>query len=416
MSGTPVRHKKFLVWLSLRLLLSRSKSLFSGTTWISFLGLAIGVGSLVVSMAVMSGFEYTLKKSVTDVTGHLKIRKNGLTSQDWEGVFKQIQTQEPSVEKYLEYGFLEGILAGGGQLSGVILQGVDPLQLDQVLNLKGRLIQGEFELKDEPQMPTVLIGKGIAQQYQVQRGSTVKVVFPLPSEVDPTQFRRKLVSMKVAGVLDLGKKEYDDRLIIIGLDSLKKVVDAKTSNGVLLRIQDGDEARAMGIRLQRSLGPSFWISDWRDVNENLFEAVRLERPVVFFVILIIVIASAFNVSSNLYINVVKRYPEIGVLKALGLSKNRIIQVFSLQGLGLGVLGLLAGLLLGFIFCGLFAWGESRYGLMPTSVYRLDKIELKIRSWDLLGISISTLLICFVATLFPAIKGSKLKPVEGIKHE
>lgn len=410
-----MKESSWLLWLSYRLLFSKSKSFFSGTSWISFVGLIIGVACLVVSMAVMSGFESTLKKSVADVSGHLRIRKVVAEKEDWQETFEKIKSFESDVIAYLPYSYLEGVVAGNGRLTGVLLQGINESGIEKVLDLRSRLILGDFIISHE-QTPEVLIGKGLAQQFSLSAGDEFKLVFPLASDIDPTQFRRKLQTFKVSGILDLGKKEYDDRLIIASLSTLHKMAEIEKVSGILLRVKNMEKAREMGMRLSRNLGPTYQVSDWKEVNENIFEAVQIERVVVFFVIFIIIIAAAFNVSSSLYINVVKRYPEIGVLKTLGLSKKRIVQIFSLQGMMMGLLGLVLGISLGLVFCSIFTWAEAKFGLIPTSVYKLDRIDLNVRFVDLISISVSTILISFVATLFPSLKGSQLSPVEGMKHE
>jgi lipoprotein-releasing system permease protein len=330
-------------------------------------------------------------------------------------VLQRIKNQEPEVTASLEYAFVEGVIAGQGRLNGVLLQGVDPQHIDEVLNLKNRLVEGEYRISDGT-IAELLVGKGLAKTYNLRPGQEFKIVFPLPTELDPTQFRRKVISFRVSGILDLGKKDFDDRLIIASLPTLQRISESKISSGVLLKTRHIELAREVGLRLGRSLGPSFQITDWKDINENLFEAVQIERVVVFFVIFIIVMASAFNVSATLYINVVKRYPEIGVLKALGMSRKKIVQLFSLQGLMLGFGGLFCGVFLGLLFCAFFTWAEVRYSLIPTSVYKLDRIDLTIRFWDLFTICVATLGICFLATLAPALRGAALSPVEGLKHD
>lgn len=404
-----------MLWMSLRFLLSKSKSLLQGTAWISFAGLVVGVACLVVSMAVMSGFESTLKKSVADVTGHLRVRKLGGDKENWREVFDKMKQKEPEVETSLQYAYREGVLAGSGRLTGILVQGVEEDRVLQVLNLKSRLAAGEFHLTSA-EIPEVLIGKGLAAQFQLKPGDSFRAVFPLPSEIDPNQIRRKVASFKVAGILDLGKKEFDDRMMIATLKVTQKIAESERTSGLLIRLKNIDRAREIGQRLSHDLGPGYQILDWRDVNENIFEAVQIERVVVFFVILVIVIAAAFNVSSTLFINVLKRYPDIGVLKTLGFSQKKIVQLFSLQGLMLGCLGVFLGVSLGWILCGVFTWAEVRYSLIPTSVYKLDRIDLNIRFVDLFMITFSTLVICLIATLAPALRGARLSVVEGIRHE
>ena len=406
---------KFLVWLSLRFLLSKSKSFFQGTAWVSFAGLVLGVACLVLSMAVMSGFESTLKKSVADVTGHLRIRRMGLEKESWNDFFNRLKAQEPLLKDYVRYAYLEGVLAGKGKITGILFQGVDTLKVSEVLNLKSRVVAGEFKLS-EGEVPEVLIGKALAQQYQLKVGDQFKVVFPMASDIDPSQFRRKVVSLHIAGLLDLGAKGFDERMIIGSLQSAQRLADTERSSGIFIRLTDLDRARELSTRLARTLGVGYQISDWRDLNENLFEAIQIERIVVFFVILVIIIAAAFNVSSTLYINVLKRYPDIGVLKAMGFSQRRVVQLFSLQGLLMGLLGLSLGVILGWLLCQGFSWAEVYFSFIPASVYKLDRIDLNIRLVDVMSISFATLVICFVATLTPALRGASLTVVEGIKND
>lgn len=404
-----------MLWLSQRFLLSKSKALFQGTAWVSFAGLIMGVACLVLSMAVMSGFESTLKKSVADVTGHMRIRRLGVEKETWPNFYSRLQAQEPQIIDYVRYSYLEGVLAGQGKITGVLFQGVDAKKISEVLNLKSRIVAGEFRLS-EGDVPEVLVGKGLAQQFQLKVGDTFRVVFPMPADLDPTQFKRKVATFKLAGLLDLGAKGFDERMVVGSLQAAQRLADTERSSGVFLKLKDIDKAREISTRLSRTLGSSYQVSDWRDLNENLFEAIQIERIVVFFVILVIVIAAAFNVSSTLYINVLNRYPDIGVLKTMGFSKKRIVQLFSLQGLLMGLIGLILGVVLGWLLCQAFSWAEAYFSFIPASVYKLDRIDLNIRLIDVASISLATLVICFLATLTPALRGASLTVVEGIKND
>jgi lipoprotein-releasing system permease protein len=239
----------------------------------------------------------------------------------------------------------------------------------------------------------------------------------LKNDLDPSQFRRKLGSFKVSGILDLGKHEYNQRMILTSLPATQSLAEiGNRYSGLLLKFQDINRAREISTFLGRELGLGFSVRDWREANENLFEAVGLERIIVFFVIMIIVVAAAFNVASTLYINVITRYSQIGLLKSLGVSRRGILQIFSLQGVLIGALGIVGGLLLGALLCVGASWAESYYSILPGSIYKLDHIDLSIRPLDVMVIAVVTLIICFLATLAPAYRGSRLSPVEGIKNE
>lgn len=381
------------------------------------MGLILGVSCLVVSMAVMSGFETTLQRSVADVTGHMQIMIKNQEPPPKQELLDKIRKSESTLIAGTRFTHLEAVMAHQGKLSGVVLQGLDPEDFSLVLNLEKRLVEGLLSLGANKDVSEAVIGVGLAKTLNLHIGDEFRVVLPLRNELDPTQFRRKIGSFKVAGILDLGKYDYNQRMILTSLKATQTLAEiGERYSGVLLKFKEIDQAREIAGKLSRELGTGFVIRDWRDVNENLFEAVQIERVVVFFVILVIVIAAAFNVASTLYINVVTRFSEIGLLKALGLSRKAIVKVFSLQGLIIGFFGLFGGLLLGTALCGGFGFIESHFGIIPGSIYKIDHIDLNLRWQDLLSISVSTILICFVATLAPAIRGSQLSPVEGLKNE
>lgn len=408
---------KFYFWLARRMLLSKSSQLFSLSGANALTGLILGVSCLVVSMAVMSGFETTLQKSVADVSGHLQIMIKNQEPPLKQELLEKIKASEPSLIAGTRFTYLEAVMAHDGKLSGVVLQGLDPEDFGQVLNLEKRLVEGRLSLGSNKDVAEAVIGIGLARALHLQVDDEFRVVLPLRNDLDPTQFRRKIGSFKVAGILDLGKYDYNQRMILTSLKATQAISEiGERYSGVLLKFKDIDRAREIAGKLSREFGAGFVIRDWRDVNENLFEAVQIERVVVFFVILVIIIAAAFNVASTLYINVVTRFSEIGLLKALGLSKKAIVKVFSLQGLIIGVLGLVGGLLLGAALCWGFGFVENHFGIIPGSIYKVDHIDLNLRWQDLLTISVSTILICFIATLAPALRGSQLTPVEGLKNE
>ncbi len=410
---------KFYFWLATRMLLAKKSQLFSISGVNALVGLILGVASLVVSMAVMSGFESTLQKSVADVSGHLQILIKGQNQLTKDELVERIKKVSPDFVSSTRFSYLEAVIANEGRLAGVIVQGLDSEGLKETLGIEKRLVEGKLEIKAEEGVDTVpaVVGLGLAQNMKLKVGDTFRIVLPLKDDLNPNQFRRKIGTFRVAGILDLGKFDYNQRMILTSLSTTQKLAEiGGRYSGLLVKFKDIEKARSIGTQLTRELGPGFLVRDWHDVNENLFEAVQIERVVIFFVILVIVIAAAFNVASTLYINVVTRYSEIGLLKSMGVPRKGIVQIFSWQGLLIGGLGLLGGLLLGMALCFLFGWIESHYGLLPGAIYKIDRIDLTLRWMDAVAISLATLLICFLATLAPALRGAALTPVEGLKNE
>ncbi|MEK2644994.1 ABC transporter permease [Bdellovibrio sp. BCCA] len=407
---------KSLAWISWRLLISRN-TLFGGSTPLSLLGLVLGVAALVASMAVMSGFESTLKKAMADVSGHAQVMKRSRFPDDWKELEDRIRKAEPTLVSASRFVFIEAVLAHEGKISGILIQGVDTERVNKVLNFKNRVVSGSDDLTPPSEVPLALVGKGLANKMGLKVGDKFRVVVPVADAVDPSKFQRRVGQFQVQGILDLGKYEWNERFILADLKAAQNLADiGDRYSGLLLRFEDVDHARDAAFNLSGVLGSPYWVRDWRDSNENLFEAVQVERPGIFFVVLVITLVAAFNISATLFVNVVRRYKDIAILKTVGFSRKDIIKVFAFQGLFLGGIGIFFGFLLGFILCGLFAFAQSRLGLIAGEVYRLDSIELNIRLVDSVAICIATMLICFIATLAPARRGGRLSPVEGLRNE
>lgn len=383
----------------------------------ALLGLILGVAALVVSMAVMSGFESTLKQAMADVTGHAQVIKRSRFPDDWQELEARIRTAEPTLVSSSRFVFIEAVVAREGNVSGVLIQGVDSERMNQVLNFRARVISGSDDMSEPTDIPFGLIGKDLAKRMNLKVGDTFKVVVPIAESSDPSSFKRRMGEFRVQGILDLGKYEWNERFIITDLAAAQKIAEiGDRYSGLILKFQDIDYARKAAFHLSQVLGAPYLVRDWRDSSENLFEAVMVERPAIFMVISIIIFVAAFNISSTLFVNVVQRFKDIAILKTVGLSRLDVIKIFTLQGLFLGLVGVIGGFGLGFILSLLFSYAQSRLGLVSGGVYRIDGIEPNIRLVDSLAIVIVTLGICFVATLAPARRGGRLSPMEGLRNE
>ncbi len=403
-------------WISLswHLLKTGRGRIFDLNTWVAIGGISIGVACLVVSMSVMTGFESTLQKSVTDFGGHLQVLVPSW-SQD-KKIADKIEKEIPEFRAATEYLITKAVVARMGTVRGVVLQGIDQRSSKDVLDFSQRVVSGNLDLAPKDGVPRAHIGNVFANDLGLKVGDKFRIVVPLVSDIDPTKFRRKMAEFQVASILDFGKHQYNERFLVIDLAEAQILSDRINEiDGLMIRISDPRVARDLVPVVQRILGPVYEIRDWREASEPLFRAVEIERRVIFFVVLIIVIAAAFVVAISLFINVVRRYPDIGLLKSVGASQKDILKIFGLQGVMLGIFGLAFGGILGGILCGLFEWVERRWDLLQGSIYKIDHIELSLRLQDAAAIIIATLVICFLATLAPAMKGAKLSPVEGLRN-
>lgn len=398
-------------WLAYRMLFSK-QVLFGGSAPLSFLGLILGVAALVVSMAVMSGYVETLKTAMTDITGDLQVVKHGKLVENWESFSKTLKEKEPRIGSMMRFGYAQAVLARKGQVSEVLFQGIEENEFKSVLRIEKRIKQGKLSLGAEQ----VAIGSGLAKKYHVQVGEKIYLVVPLATPFGASGFKRQSKEFTVTGIIDFGKNDWNQRLVLGDLKSLQTLTEiGDRFTGAFIKLKDRDTASEAALNLSEYLGTGFSVMTWYDVNRNIFEAVVIERAVIFFVVLLIVIVAAFNISSTLYVFIRQKYSDIAILKTLGLSQKKIRLIFLSQGMIVGSLGTVIGILLGYGLCFGFMYLQDHYSLISGSVYKIDKILTEVRFIDLFVICISTQFICLVATYFPAFKGSQLEVVEGLKN-
>ena len=402
---------RFNFWFARKLLFSR-QILYGGSAPLSFLGLILGVAALVVSMAVMSGYAETLKSVMIDVTGDLQVVKRGKLGDNWQSFAAKLTEHEGRIEHVMPFGFAEAVMARKGQVSGVLLQGVEETNFAEVLKISKRVKSGSLDISGDH----VGVGIGLAKKYKLNAGDKLYLVVPLATPFEASGFKRQSREFTVSAIIDFGKNDWNERLVFGNLKSLQELTEiGDRYTGILLKLSDSDLAQEISENLIEKLGPGYSVMTWYDVNRNMFEAVSIERVVIFFVVLLTVIIAAFNISSTLYVFIRQRYSDIAILKSLGLSPKKIQLLFMSQGLIVGNIGTIIGIILGYLLCFGFMYLQDRYALISGSVYKLDKIYTEIRWPDLLAIYFTTLVICMIATFFPARKGSRLEVIEGLKN-
>lgn len=400
---------------------SRSGLRFGLPATLSIVGLAIGVASLTVAMAVVSGFESTLKSALIDVFGHMLVVKRGEDQLSLVRAKEKIKEALPDFVSLTPFITLEAIVVGKQKLSGVVIQGIDPATVESVLSLRNRVIRGKFEVgrisREDGRLPKALIGKALARRFDLDVGQTFRAVLPRPSQQDTASFVSTIATFEVSGIIDFGKADYDERTVVTSLAEARALGNLSVPfTGLRVRLKSADRAAQAALDLTRSLGASWWVMDWSEGNRNFFRAIKYERVAIFFVILIMVIAASFNVASNIFIGVLKRTSEISILRALGFSKRDVAALFRLQGLLFGVIGVLAGLSLGALLGVLFVWAQGAFQLLPAEVYKLNKIGIEFSPLDVGIVVLTAISICVVASLGPAARAAQLDPVEGLRHE
>ena len=403
---------KFKFWLSGRLLFNK-QILFGGSAPLSFLGLVLGVAALVASMSVMRGFESSLKQAMIDVTSDIQIIKKGKLIESWDEFSQEIQKIDPSIQKMAKFAYTEAVIASKGKVSGVLIQGFDFDQVSEILNLNSRVREGS--LNSAP--GTVAIGQGLAKRYGLKIGDEVYLAVSLATPFEDDNFKRQAQSFKIAAILDFGKNDWNERLVLSHLpdfQALTQIGDRYT--GAFVKIADSEKAPELSHKIENELGSRYAVLNWYEVNKNLFKAVKYESVVIFFVVFLIVVVAAFNISSTLYVLIRQRYQDIAILKALGSTQKNIQIIFVMQGLFVACLGCLCGFFVGYLLSQGFMFLQSQYTLISGSVYKIDRIDIRLSWIDFFFIFIATTTACLLATYPPARKGSRLTVVEGLRED
>lgn len=401
---------KLLVRLSAQFLFNK-KMLSEGSFVFAFVGLVLGVSALVASMSVMRGFEFSLKQAMVEVTSDLQVLKKGRLIESWSEFSKQIKNADPAVEKVARFAYTEAVLAAQGKVAGVLVQGLDWQEAQGVINLSSRLRQGQLQITSEQ----VLIGQGLAKKFNLKIGDQVYLAVSLSSPFEEQAFKRNTQAFKVFGILDFGKHDWNERLILTVLKDFQLLTQiGERYTGAFVKLKNSDLAVSVSQKMNQELGPRYVIMNWYDVNKNLFEAVKIESVVIFFVVFLIVVMASFNISSTLYILIRQRYKEIAILKSIGASQKFIQAIFVFQGVLVAFLGSFLGYIGGFILSLGFMWLQSKYTIISGSVYKIDRINAVVSFSDFLIILFATLVACLAATYPPARRGSRMQVVEGLK--
>ncbi len=418
------------LFISLRhLKAKRSQKFISLNTWISVGGVALGVMALIVVIAVMSGFGKDLRDKILGTNSHVvvtNITRTGM--EDYEAIIEKVKKAK-GVNAAAPFILNQVMLTHGGNAMGVVVRGLDPELEAGVSDLKKNLVQGSLEMLGGPAKSTgkprragIILGKELARRLGVQRDDVVSMVAPA-SRVTPMGLIPKIKLFKVVGFFESGMFEYDSNLAFISIYSAQKFFSMKGKvSGIEIRVEDIEQADQVAAEIQQSLGFPYYARDWMQMNKNLFSALRLEKIVMFIILILIILVAAFNIVSTLFMVVMEKNKEIAILKSMGASRSSIMKIFSYQGLIIGIVGTAVGCVGGFTVVPnlneIVGFIETLFGItaFPSDVYYLDKIPSDIQYFDSFLIVVFSIVICFLASLYPAWRASRLDPVEGLRYE
>ncbi len=402
-------------------------NVFSVFTTVSIIGVILGVAALVVVSSVTSGFQQSFKQKVLGVNAHVLVLKYGLDFTEYRDIMKK-SLAEPHVKAAAPFVFNEMMLAHGPALSGVLIKGIDPQLAPTVIDVGEKLISGKFSdlAKREPAndgglpLPSMFIGKELAKKIKAKIGDRVRVVSPKanfdPAAWDASRGDAPTVhEFRLAGVFYSGFDEYDRRLVYVALKDGQDLVGAGDQvMGVELKIDEIDRAEEVARKLLGSLGGTpYRVIDWEELNHNLFAALKMQKVALVIFLTLIVVVAAFNIVAALTMLVIDKTKEVSIFKAMGMRSAGVARVFQIAGLTIGCVGIAAGVGLGLLVCKVV---ESYAYALDPKVYLIDRLPVQIRPDEIGLVTLITLGICFLATVYPSLKAAGMRPVDGLRYE
>ncbi len=384
---------------------------------ISIIALTLGVAVLITVLSVMNGFDRELKTRILGTVSQASVLSPEIIS-DWKSLGERIQQNDKNVEAVAPFIQLQGMITAYGQVSGVVVSGIEPEYEKKVSIINEHMLTGDIDNLKEGEFGIVL-GKSMVDNMNLQLGDKVTLVLP---EASPSP----------AGVIPRFK-----RFTLVGIFNISPELDSLTGYvamrdaGVLLRLPEG----AQGIRLKlndifyapiaadkaQSIDPDRLISDnWKQTHGNLFSAIQMEKTMMALLLSLIILVAAFNIVSSLIMLVTDKKADIAILKTFGASPKLITQVFVVQGMIIGVVGTVLGTILGVTFSltvsDLLNWVNNTLGLGLFNAYFVDYLPSQVKVLDVLLVVSISFLLSFLMTIYPALRASKVQPAQALRYE
>ncbi len=385
----------------------------------SMLGIALGVAALIIVLSVMNGFQKEVRDRMLSVVSHIEIfAPNGQPMQDVAGAMAQAK-RHPQVLGAAPFVAAQALLARGEDMKGVLVRGIDPAHEGEVTELAAA--NADVLRRLQPGSFAIVLGAELARSLGVAEGDTVTLIAP-SGQVTPAGVVPRMKQMQVAGLFDSGHYEYDANMAMLHYQDAQRIFRLEGPTGVRLKLRDLHQAPRVAQELAGQLQEFLYLRDWTQQNKTWFAAVQVEKRMMFIILTLIVAVAAFNLVSTLVMTVQDKRSDIAILRTLGASPASIMGIFVVQGAMVGVLGTLAGLVLGLLVaCNIDvivpaieqALGAS---FLPKDIYIISRMPSEPLATDIVPIAVIALLLAFVATLYPSWRASRVNPAEALRYE
>lgn len=411
----------FAMMVGLRYLRAKQKSGFvSFISFVSIIGIGLGVCALITVLSVMNGFQKEIRSKIIGVTSHMQITDMSGTLQNWQDIGK-IALTDREVLDYAPYIDGQALTSYAGNVSGILVRGVDPSLENKVDQVSGHMISGKFDSL-APGSFNVVIGKELASQLGVKVGDKITLITP-DGEVSPAGMIPRLKQFKVSGIFYMHMYEYDSSLAFINLHDAQILFKMGNNvTGVRLKVADVMRTQQIKLHLDDKYKDNIIVTDWIEQHQNYFAAVDLEKKMMFVILTLIVAVATFNLVSTLVMTVQEKKADIAILRTIGATKRDIMGIFIIQGGISGIIGTLGGTIMGLLLATYI--GKivhvietiTHTHLINSDVYLINYLPSQIIPSDVITIFIISILLSLLATLYPSYAAAKTDPVEALRYE
>ncbi|MFO1467138.1 MAG: lipoprotein-releasing ABC transporter permease subunit [Steroidobacteraceae bacterium] len=408
------------LFIGLRYCWAREHSFFvSFITWVSLLGVALGVATLIIILSVMNGFESELRARLLSLSAHATVQLSGEQARDWRGSLERLRGA-PHLTGAAPYLDIDAMLSHPPMMSGAIVRGIDPQSEQRLSDLAGSLREGR--LSDlQPGSNRIVLGRMLAYELEVGVGDSVTVMIP-GRGANGVDIVPRLQEFQVVGIFEVGLQEHDSVLALVSLADAEGLKGADAPAGIRLTFDDVLQAPALARQAAARLAGGAQVRDWTQENAATFRAIRIEKGMMSTLLMLIVAVAGFNIVATLVMVVTDKRTDIAILRTLGLDPGGVLAIFITQGVLIGWIGTALGVILGVSVAlnvdVIVPAIESTFGfhIMDPDVYSIASIPSELHPADVVIIALCALLLTFVATLQPSWRASRTAPADALRYE
>lgn len=377
---------------------------------------AIGVMALIITLSVMTGFREDIRAKILGVQPHILLTGFDGRMDATDPLLEAVLSQHPGVGVYSPYINGQVLIGRGPQSSGALLKGVDPAREPRVANLEGKVISGDWpdlaKVTDDKR-PSIFLGKELARNIGARIGEKVWIITPGSIGISALSIPKAHI-FELAGIVESGLYDYDSSLAYIHLPQASKLFGmGRNVSGIGVRTGDAENADRIARDLQDRLKGKYWVRSWISINRNLFSALRLEKAVMFTILILVTLVASVMIVSNLLLSISQKTREIGILRAMGATAGTIRRIFLLQGFLMGVVGTAIGTTLGVTISLILS--KTNLVQLPADVYYIDHLPVRIDGLDITTVVVAACLIVLIATLYPAHRATRIDPLDAIRY-